>query len=372
MKTYISFSLFTLLFSFCGAQNPLKTRNVFIVTLDGFRWQEVFRGADSALLADPRYVRDSYLVKSQFWDRDLDRRRKLLLPFFWNVLAEKGQILGNRDFQNRSDVKNIYRISYPGYNEIFTGFADPVFIPNLDISNRNKNVLEFLNESLEFKGKVVAFTSWRLFPYIFNKKKTSFYLNSGFEDLGAELDSSLERINQFEENLSEKGHTRQDEITFLGASQYLREHLPRVVFLGLGETDEFAHDGRYDLYLQKATEVDRMLSQLWYEIQTNPFYKDQTTLIITTDHGRGKKNRTWHSHGFWVPGSSETWMAVIGPDTDPLGEIRVPGQVYQKQIAGTISGMLGLVFGRPADYKTLFESWVKSPESRVLKTLAGK
>ncbi len=101
--------------------------------------------------------------------------------------------------------------------------------------------------------------------------------------------------------------------------------------------------GRYDLYLQQATDLDRMIADLWYSIQTDPppYYKDSTTLLITTDHGRGWKSNKWTTHGFWAEGSGDIWMAVLGPDIQPEGELRNRGQIYQKQIAATIASLLG-------------------------------
>lgn len=74
---------------------------------------------------------------------------------------------------------------------------------------------------------------------------------------------------------------------------------------------------------------------------TDPFYRDSTTFLITTDHGRGCKPNKWTTHGFWAQGSGQTWMAVLGPDVLPGGEMRSNTQVYQKQLASTIAALLG-------------------------------
>ena len=55
----------------------------------------------------------------------------------------------------------------------------------------------------------------------------------------------------------------------------------------------FAHDGRYDHYLEAAHNTDQMIKDLWDYCQNDTVYKGKTTFIITTDHGRGdqpKKN----------------------------------------------------------------------------------
>ena len=117
--------------------------------------------------------------------------------------------------------------------------------------------------------------------------------------------------------------------------------------LGFGETDEFAHSGRYDSYLQHANDIDRMIGELWYSIQTDPFYKNNTIFIITTDHGRGKKNNTWTAHHTFIKGSGEIWLAILGPGIEAKGEIKSAGQIYQNQIAQTIAGLIGEPFKTP-------------------------
>src|SRR5580692_10535643 len=97
----------------CCAQTSLRTKNVFIITTDGFRWQEVFTGADSAMINNPYYVQDTSLIKDLYWDADARERRKKLMPFFWSVIAKKGQLFGNRFENNQVSVKNIFKISYP-------------------------------------------------------------------------------------------------------------------------------------------------------------------------------------------------------------------------------------------------------------------
>ena len=53
-----------------------------------------------------------------------EERRKLLMPFFWNTIAKQGQVYGNRRYSNNVNTANKYWFSYPGYNEIFTGYPD--------------------------------------------------------------------------------------------------------------------------------------------------------------------------------------------------------------------------------------------------------
>lgn len=319
--------------------------NVFIITLDGFRWQEVFNGADRALINDDEYTADTATMKMLYWSANKEERRKKLLPFFWNVIATRGQLYGNRSYDNKVNASNLYSISYPGYNEMLAGNTDVTVSSNRKINNYNTTVLEYLNAKEAFKGKVAAFSSWDVFPYILNKKRSGIMINSGYE-LAEDAESPIQRlINKVQDGVAhDNTATRHDELTFLTARDYIQQHQPKVVYLGFGETDEAAHEGRYDMYLEKAAEADRMIAKLWHLVQTTPGYKDNTTFIITTDHGRGNKNRNWSGHGAWISGSSQTWLALLGPHIKPAGEIKKDQQIYQKQVAQTIAALLGETF----------------------------
>lgn len=327
---------------------PASTGNVFIITTDGLRWQEVFAGADSLLINNEKATPVSELSNMLYWDVTPEARRKKLMPFLWNIIAKKGQLAGNRFYGNKVDVANAYAISYPGYNEIFTGTTDEMISSNKKYRNPNINVLEFLGNKEDFKGKVAAFTSWDVFPYILNEKRNRLNINSGYEN-GIEYSAGQEVINEVQQEVTDKQATRYDQLTFASAKEYLLAHKPKLFFLGLGETDEFAHDGRYDLYLQQANAVDRMIAELWHWVQTTPGYKDNTTFIITTDHGRGSRTGKWTSHGAFIKGSSEVWLAMIGPGIEPLGELKEKQQLYQRQLAQTIAHLLGENFdpGQP-------------------------
>ena len=138
---------------------------------------------------------------------------------------------------------------------------------------------------------------------------------------------------------------RLDAFTHHYALEYMKTHQPRIVYIAYGETDDFAHDGEYDAYLKAAHRTDAFLRDLWRFIQSRAPYRNTTTLIVTTDHGRGTEPiDAWKSHGTDVPGSDQIWLAFIGPDTFPRGEIQTTGQLYQDQVAGTLAAFLGVSY----------------------------
>jgi hypothetical protein len=173
-----------------------------------------------------------------------------------------------------------------------------------------------------------------------NESRSGLPINSGYDKLNEAHDAEAQLIDSVQGNMEET-HTRHDQLTYLNAKEYIRQHHPSVVFLGLGETDECAHAGRYDLYLQHIADADRMIAELWYAVQTDPYYRDSTTFLITTDHGRGYKSNKWTTHGFWAKGSGDIWLAMLGPDIAPEGELKGHGQVYQRQLASTMASILG-------------------------------
>jgi hypothetical protein len=98
--------------------------------------------------------------------------------------------------------------------------------------------------------------------------------------------------------------------------------------------------GSYPEYLNAVHRDDQYLSELWTQLQSMPEYRDQTTLIVLPDHGRGS-GPLWRLHALPVPGAGETWMAFLGPDTPPIGERRMAASVTDSQIASTIAAALG-------------------------------
>ena len=324
---------------------PLQTENVLLITLDGLRWQELFTGADSLLLGDERYVENPEALAEAFWADDPATRREILMPFFWNVIAQQGQLYGNRAYGNTVNVTNNHWFSYPGYNEILTGFADDRIDSNDKVDNPNKTVLEFVNEQPGFRGKVAAFGSWDVFPYIVNEKRSGIPVNAGFRT--AEGDDLTERerfLNVLQPQIPSPWSTvRLDAFTHHYAMEYLKKHRPRLLYIAYGETDDFAHDGAYDAYLKSAHQTDAFIRALWAWVQADAAYRDKTTLLITTDHGRGTGD-AWTSHGTDVAGADAIWMAVLGPDTPPMGELQTAGQYYQNQVANTAAALLGLAY----------------------------
>ena len=323
----------------------LKTQNVILITTDGLRWQEVFTGAEDELLNKQHGgVTNVERTKERFWRETAEERRKALLPFFWSKIATDGQLYGNLPGGSSSQITNKMKFSYPGYNEILTGFADPKIDSNDKKPNENFTVLEWLHRKPEFDGKVAAFSGWDVTPFVINRERCNFPVMGGWERVPDEDPNPRQKLlNELIEDTIYRPNAAEinDSFLYQAAREHLLRHKPRVMFLGFLETDHWGHSGRYDLLLESAHTVDDYVRRLWELLQSIEQYRDKTTIILTTDHGRGSGLENWKHHGAKIDGSEDMWMAFLGPDTPALGERKNCDRVTQSQIAATLAAFLG-------------------------------
>ncbi len=320
-----------------------RGRNVIYITWDGFRWQEFFGGAQQLYISKDAGVADVDGVKKRFWREDDVERREALLPFVWTVIAKQGQIFGDATRNAPARIANTMKFSYPGYSEMFVGYPDDERIKsNEKFPNPNVTVLEFLNRRPGFEGKVAAVATWDVFPSIINQERSGVYVHAGITPIpGRDLTPNEKMLNEMIDDTVVLWPNNQiDSITFQAATEYLKRKKPRVFFIGLGETDEWGHGRRYDRYLHAAHRADAFLKRLWELLQSLPEYRDNTSIVIGPDHGRGGTIRDWTDHNAKVEGAEFIWSAVIGPDTPPLG-VRNDIETSLSQIAATLATLVG-------------------------------
>ena len=324
--------------------------NLIIITTDGFRWQEVFGGMDTSLANQSKFNQgDSAYIYQKYGAATIAEQQKKLMPFFWNHVATKGMLFGNRYKNNKVDVANPHWFSYPGYNEILTGYPDSAINSNDYPPNPHTNVFAFLHQQAAYKNKVAAFGAWDAFDRILNEKASGFPVINGFEPITQLLqDPVAKSISQglqdsykpFKEVESLDVYTHQQ------AMHYLQTKKPKALYISYGETDEWAHHAHYRDYLDAAHQVDGWIAQIWNWVQSTPGYANNTYLLVTTDHGRGFKD-AWTDHGADVQGASSIWFALMGPGLEragTIGEQTKEGQYFQKQLAATMTKLMGRPF----------------------------
>lgn len=322
-----------------------QTRNVLLITLDGLRWQELFGGADESLMnAEFGNIKGEAALRERFWRDTPEERRQALMPFFWNVIAREGIVYGDPQQGTTASVTNPHHFSYPGYSEILTGHADPRIDSNAKTPNPNVTVLEWLHRRPGFEGRVRAVASWDVFPFIINSERSGIPVNAGWQPL-ADIAPSLASLDEMSAEMPRYwDNVRYDYFTFRGAQETIRRHRPRVLYVSFGETDDWAHAGRYDLYLDAARRTDDYLRQLWVTLQSLPEYAGKTSLVLTTDHGRGDTRVDWKSHSADIDGCEAIWIALLSPDVPQ--QQPVEPAVTQSQVAASVAALLGEDFHR--------------------------
>ncbi len=132
-----------------------------------------------------------------------------------------------------------------------------------------------------------------------------------------------------------------DELTFFVAREVMREFAPRLTLVNFWDMD-VAHWGAYSLYLQAVTKTDRLCGMLWDEVQSNPAYKDKTTLLILPELGRDGDQDTANgflNHRSGDPSCRNVWMLALGAGLEK-GETDRP--ISHVDVAATAAAMLGI------------------------------
>jgi len=346
LRISVGTALLASMFAWPASTAAPPARNVVVVTIDGFRWQELFGGADREYFKKSSDGKPS-AAELRYWRDDPHARRETLLPFFWTTIAKNGVVFGDPERRSRVHLTNGLWFSYPGYAEMLTGTADPRVDSNDKVPNPNVTVLEWLNGRPGFAGKVHAVGDWDVLPSILNVDRS--HLPVGSMQPVPDPRTERERaINDLTADLPPYWDgVIFDAPVMQAALEALRVRRPRVLYVMLGETDEWAHGGRYDLYLDAASRSDRFLSRVWSTLQSLPAYRDRTALVVTTDHGRGATLKDWTDHGRDVPAAETTWMAMMGPGTGSPG-VREDVTVTTSQLAATVAALLG------EDYRKAF------------------
>src|SRR5215469_7056116 len=143
-----------------------------------------------------------------------------------------------------------------------------------------------------------------------------------------------------------------DELSVYIARRLMREVAPSLLWITMHDID-VAHAGAYSLYIEGIRRTDRLCSDLWKAIQSEPEYAGKTTLFILPDFGRDSDNDAggngFQHHRTGDALSRTTWMLVAGPG------IR-EGVVFDRQMESTdlvptLGAMLGfsatLAEGKP-------------------------
>lgn len=255
--------------SLSTASSTYRTRNVFLVVMDGVRYSETF--------GDPAHR---------------------FIPHLWNDLRPLGAIYTN--FRN-----NAITVTVPGHTAMLTGVWQNV---KNDGSERPHQPTVF--EYYRKETGAPANKTWVVVQHM-NLISTDYSDDPEYgKQYGANLDSpGLHKRGELE-------HTGDVATWDILKSVMNRDH-PSLVMVNFGMTDSMGHSGSWAGYANAILDADTLIYYLWLKIQSDPVYKDKTTMFVTNDHGRhldGVKTG-FQDHGDDCEGCRHVMMLVTGPDT---------------------------------------------------------
>ena len=210
----------------------------------------MFEGADSALINNTSFVKDTAALKEAFWRNTPEERRSALMPFTWDYIVKNGYLIGNRHKHSQMQVANSKNFSYPGYSEMFCGYADDERIDSNDpVANPNSNVLQAANADPRYAGSVMIYGSWESIRYAVSNDSAGIPASAAYEpNVARKPNAVLRLIDEMQEGMPHYwGSERFDPFTYAYALETLKTDHPKVMWVSFGDTDEWGHDNRYGL-----------------------------------------------------------------------------------------------------------------------------
>jgi hypothetical protein len=291
---------------------------VVLVTIDGARWEDVLPEADDA--ADG------------------------MMPSLRRLVRERGVALGGPgcDHDVRASGPNF--VSLPGYLEMFTGR------PSKCTSNAcgrvsTATVLDEAREAAHRLGDVAVFASWSKYGSAVSHDPGAIVLSAGARVtplVAAREDDTLKSLldgGAAHSGYPGWGDYRPDVHTARAALRYLETVNPRVLVVGLGDSDEQAHRGNVAGYRRALRSADGFIDELDRVLTRMGDVGRQTAVVVTTDHGRARGLR---SHGAAFPESQRVFVAAFGAGIAHRGEACAGEDLRLAHIAGALRALLSL------------------------------
>jgi hypothetical protein len=291
----------------CAATGVRAERpSVVLLTLDGVRWQELLKGTDPELG---------------------DGRVEPVFSRFHDTLRAQGVFFPD------ARLSNAVAISLPAYASILSGrFSD------CEGNGCGRIRVPTLPEHLRATGRysptdLALFASWEKLPLAAERTPGHLVVNAAGDRFGgdhADLDAA-----QAADPAPWEG-ARLDRYTMAHGLRYLRAHHPRLLVLSLNDADEQAHRGDYPAYIEALRAYDRAIAEVVLTLEEMGEDGRQTTLLVTTDHGRGRRGG-WRDHGH-NPDSERVWVYARRTGASPGPAIT---GVAHADLAPTIAEILG-------------------------------
>lgn len=284
---------------------PTPRSPLVLVTIDGVRWQDVFAEGD--------VVARGAWPETDAWLRD------------------EGAAVGA---PGRGEIRasGPHFVSLPGYAEILTGRAGQC----ADNDCKRVEHATLLEEVRDAGGKAALVSSWDRLGRIATRASKH---NDVIVSAGRHGDPGVSPFPG-------EGDFRPDRHTAEVGLELLERERPDLLFLGLGEPDEYAHHGDRAGYARSLRYADAVLGRLRRALSRMGPRGADTTVLVVADHGR---SAGFNDHGGHAPESARVWLLAFGARVTARGRVASPRPRSLSDVAPTARELLGLTRTRSAD-----------------------
>ncbi|MCX7833035.1 MAG: alkaline phosphatase family protein [Ignavibacteria bacterium] len=266
----------------------LQTQYIIIANIDGLRNNEGFESQNKNL----RYI--------------------------WDSLRPQGSIYTN--FYNTEIT-----VTNAGHSTIVTGSRQLLLnndeIPTL-LRPKEPTIGEYIRKYKGLDKNKVYFIS--------GKNQIWKYPVSLYPGFGSDYEPTITLSSRFDTN------------TYRTTIEILKNYHPVLTYIVFAEVDEAGHTGDSNYYWGSIRQVDSLIYKLWKYIQSDSIYKDKTTLIVTSDHGR--HSNLWQHHSDHCHGCRHILFLAIGPD------IKVNTVIQNTRIQVDIAPTIGYLLNFPTPF----------------------
>jgi hypothetical protein len=304
---------------------------VVLVVIDGVRWQDVFQGVDPDLAKTYMLPPREILGVNE------------LVPHLHRLATEDGLAFGAPGVGEAMFASGPNYVSQPGYIEMFSERRAFGCLSNDCPKTTEPTFVDAIAESTS--GSAAVITSWEIIGRAAAVHPERLVVSTGQSRgenqaqlrVNAHAARSLE-MGRIAAAWPGHGEYRADKYTREIALEYLEERRPRFLFVGLGDTDEYAHLGDYRGYLRALHEADATVGRILETLDRMGDDGRNTTVLVTTDHGR---ERGFVSHGGFAPESSRVWM-IAGGNVRPEGRVALDAPAHLYDVGPTVRELMGM------------------------------
>lgn len=259
------------------------------------------------------------------------RIRNVFAPVFLLLLIASANLFG----QNQNIVVVI--IDGARYSETF-GDRNKTYIPNMSkLADQGTIIAPFYNDSTTYTAAAIpalwSGTWTEVKETEYNGSRTNYSLQpSIFEYVRKNIPVPAEKcyyvikyikslwLQSFHPNYGPEywptvmSDGNNDADVLDNTLQIMDKKQPSFLWVYLADVDHGGHSGNWEEYIGEIEEADYAVGKIWDKIQSHPFYKDNTTLFVTNDHGRhDDQHGGFKGHGCGCDGCRRIMFLGIGP-----------------------------------------------------------